>query len=539
MNMKLRAAAVLSLAASVFLPAAPAAAVVPQPFPRATPESQGIPSEAVLDLVERLHAEGDWVHSYMLVRHGKVVAEGWWAPYSADERHQLYSASKAFVAMGIGYAVDERRLTLNDRVDWFFPWNVPAPRDPRAAAIRVRDLMAMASGLKSDPFNAMMTAPAGEQARKFYEVPMDVEPGIFFRYMSGNTAMLAQILRRVTGEPDLVKYLDSRLFAKLGIEDKLWMRQPDGTVAGGSGFELRTEDFAKVGQLLLQNGVWKGERLLPLWWVKQATSCQMPYGNVLDPVLALHVGTEGWEDWEVGYGYQLWMGRYDTFRLCGAMGQIAIVMPSEDVVFASNAGGGGANSKSVNAFYDAMLGKFSATPLPENPAALERLRRRSAELSITAPAVQGDATPSPGAVAAARRGWTAPEAEPEMDKNSAAERTYFEESVKAVAYDEATSTLVVSNAFGRQSLKVGRGGKWERGELEAEKHSALTLSRVPGGKQPVGVSGAWMGPAEFRCRICFLRSPAIVDVILDCGGDAVSVRTECQIFKRYRHPADN
>ena len=91
--------------------------------------------------------------------------------------------------MGIGYAAEERLLTLNDRVDWFFPWYVPAPRDPRAAAMRVRDLMAMSSGLKSDPFDAMMTAPAGEQVRRFYETPMDVEPGIFFRYMSGNTAM--------------------------------------------------------------------------------------------------------------------------------------------------------------------------------------------------------------------------------------------------------------------------------------------------------------------------------------------------------------
>ena len=153
-----------ALAAVVALSAASAA--VPQPFPRATPESQGVPSEAVLDLVERLHAEGDWVHAYMLIRHGKVVAEGWWAPYSADERHQLYSASKAFTAMGIGYAAEERLLTLNDRVDWFFPWYVPAPRDPRAAAMRVRDLMAMSSGLKSDPFDAMMTAPARPPASR-------------------------------------------------------------------------------------------------------------------------------------------------------------------------------------------------------------------------------------------------------------------------------------------------------------------------------------------------------------------------------------
>ena len=56
--------------------------------------------------------------------------------------------------------------------------------------------------------------------------------------------------------------------------------------------------------------------------------------------------------------------------------------------------------------------------------------------------------------------------------------------------------------------------------------TALTLSRVPGGKQPVGVSGGWTSPTELMARICFVRSPAIVDIILDCGGAAVSVRTE-------------
>ena len=68
--------------------------------------------------------------------------------------------------------------------------------------------------------------------------------------------------------------------------------------------------------------------------------------------------------------------------------------------------------------------------------------------------------------------------------------------------------------------------------------TALTLSRVPGGKQPVGVYGGWTSPTELMARICFVRSPAIVDIILDCGGAAVSVRTECQLFKLYRRPAE-
>lgn len=493
------------------------------PLERATPESQGVDSKAVLKLVERLHAENDQVHGYMLLRHGKVIAEGHWAPFSPAERHALFSVSKAFVSMGIGFAVADRKMTLNDRVNWFFPEFVPTNQSAFAREMRVRDLMAMASGHGKDPFAAMCRADKTNCAKGFFDEPVVMAPGILFRYMSGNTAMLAQIHRRITGEDDLVKYLRPRLFDKLGIADYEWCRQPDGTVLGGSGFELRLEDLAKVSQLFLNGGRWNGERVLPLEWVKQATSCQTPYGKVMDPVLAHHVGgaadsgaANAENDWEQGYGYQLWMGRHETFRLCGAYGNIGVIMPDQNIVLAVHAGGNGSNMLSVEALYDTILPALSDKALPENSAALADLRKRSGELTMTYPL--SAAKPSAEAIKLAAKEWYAPV--PNLL------------GVSSVKFDAGKNEFTFVNDFGDQSITVGEKS-WVRGAVEVEKPSTYTLSRVPGGKQPIGARGGWTAQDTFAFRICFLRTPFYVDFELKFKGGKLHLITKGPLAKRY------
>ena len=491
-------------------------------FPRATPESVGIPSASVQKLLDRLEAEGDMVHSYMLIRHGKVVAEGWWAPYDAETRHALFSVSKSFVAMALGFAIEDRKMTINDRVNWFFPECVPTNQDARAKEIRVRDLMAMASGQQHDSFRAINREGPDGGPKAFFRIPMANPPGLLFRYMSGNTAMLAQIHRKVTGVNDLVNYLYPRVFEKLGFGDFYWERQPDGTVLGGSGFELRTEDLAKVCQLLLDGGRWQGERVLPLWWVKQATSCQTPYGQVLDPILAKHVGVKDdavkadtANDWEVGYGYQLWMGTHETFRLCGAYGQIGVVMPDKDLVFVSNAGGDGANKLSVSAFYDTILPDMKDAPLPENPSAVAALRARSAHLTLNQ--FRAKVEPTAAAKRTAAKGCR-------LSANDA--------EVKGVRFDADRRVVEIENGFGVQRVPVAEEG-WAKGWVTVHEHSPETIGRLPGGLQPVAAQGVWYTPDTFGFRLVFTRSPYYIDFELDCGGEEMKVVSYCPLAARY------
>jgi len=492
-------------------------------FPRATPESVGIPSASVQKLIDRLEAEGDWVHSYMLIRHGKVVAEGWWAPYDAATRHALYSVSKSFVAMAMGLAIEDRKITINDRVNWFYPEYVPTNQHEWAKEIRIRDLMSMASGQKNDSLREILK----EGPKGFFKVPMGNPPGLLFRYMNGNTSMLADIHRKVTGVNDLMNYLYPRVFDKMGFGDYFWERQPDGTVLGCSGFELQTEDLAKVCQLLLDGGRWQGERLLPLWWVKQATSCQTPYGQVLDPILAKHVGVKddtmkanAANDWEVGYGYQLWMGTHETFRLCGAYGQIGIVMPDKDLVFVSYAGGNGANAASVSAFYDTILPDMQDKPLPENPAAVAALRKRSSNLTLSQ--YRAKVAPSAKAKAIAAKGC-------ELAKNDA--------EVKRIRFDADHRVVEIENAFGVQRVQVAEEG-WAKAWVTAHDHAPETIGRLPGGAQPVGAQGVWYTPDKFGFRLVFTRSPYYIDVELDCSGETMQVVSFCPTAGRYSNVRD-
>src|SRR5688572_852290 len=108
-------------------------------LPRSSPEQQGIASADLLAFVEAADKEIDTMNSFMLVRHGHVVAEGWWAPYDRDTPHVLYSLSKSFTSTAVGLAIAERKLSLDDSVITFFPDEAPSDLPVNLRAMRVRD----------------------------------------------------------------------------------------------------------------------------------------------------------------------------------------------------------------------------------------------------------------------------------------------------------------------------------------------------------------------------------------------------------------
>src|SRR5690348_11863651 len=95
-------------------------------LPRSTPEEQGVSSAGILSFIEAADREIDSLHGFVLVRHGCVIAEGWWAPYDAESRHSLFSLSKSFTSTAVGLAVAEGKLSIDDAVLEFFPDDAPA-----------------------------------------------------------------------------------------------------------------------------------------------------------------------------------------------------------------------------------------------------------------------------------------------------------------------------------------------------------------------------------------------------------------------------
>ncbi|MDR3708781.1 MAG: serine hydrolase [Capsulimonadaceae bacterium] len=340
------------------------------PLARCAPEAQSVSSQSILSFIESVEAKGFDIHGMMLLRHGHVVAEGWWEPYDAKTAHMMFSLTKSFTSTAVGLAVSEGRLSLDDHVTSFFMDRLPASPDPRLAALTVRHLLTMTTGQAQDILGPE-TSRNFDWVRDALAVPFAHDPGTVFAYSSMASHLAGAIVQRLTGQ-SLHEYLQQRLFGPLGIAKVRWEECAPGVSIGGWGLSLRTEDIARFGQLYLQRGIWNGRRLISEEWIDQATSFQTPNGD--DPQ----------SDWNQGYGFQFWRCRHNIYRGDGAFGQFCIVMPEQDAVLAITSGV--ADMQGVlNEVWEHLLPGMSATPLAEDPRAADMLRARLAKLEASYP----------------------------------------------------------------------------------------------------------------------------------------------------------
>lgn len=336
-------------------------------LPRSAPEAQGVSSEKLLAFLEGANSI-DSMNSLMLVRHGHVVAEGWWKPYRAEARHSLYSLSKSFTSTAVGLAISEGKLQLHDPVVKFFPDDLPPDPSDSLKAMRVSDLLRMATGQQTEPPRTKDQA----WTKTFLAHPVPFKPGTHFLYNTSATYMQSAIVQKVTGQT-VLDYLRPRLFEPLGIDDPTWEMSPEGISTGGYGLSIRTEDIAKFGQLYLQNGQWNGHQLVPADWVAQATSLQTSNGSNPE------------SDWDQGYGYQFWRCRHDAYRGDGAFGQYCIVLPKQDAVIAITSGVGDMQAV-LNLVWDKLLPALASNePLATNSQAADTLKQKLTSLVVRLP----------------------------------------------------------------------------------------------------------------------------------------------------------
>ena len=214
---------------SIVLALAGTCAATAAPLDRATPESQGVPSAAIvrwIDACEREIGPHHSLHGFVILRHGKVIAEGTWAPYDTLNRpHMLYSHSKSFTSTAIGFLVDDGKLDLDARVLSFFPDKAPANPSDNLKALRVRDLLTMNVGASFS--DAERKDINGDWVKAFLANDIEKEPGTVFKYDSCATHMLAAIVERVSGMK-LMDFLKARLFDPLGMTSPWSTVSPTG-----------------------------------------------------------------------------------------------------------------------------------------------------------------------------------------------------------------------------------------------------------------------------------------------------------------------
>lgn len=295
-------------------------------LPRSTPEAEGVSSQGIISFLDSAVTSKHEFHSIMFLRHGKVIAEGWWNPYRADLKHTLYSCSKSFTATAIGFAVSEKKLSVKDKVISFFPNDLPDTVSSFLSELSVKDVLSMSVGQDPDPTGSIVSKDTN-WVRGFLSLPIINKPGTKFLYNSLGTYMLSAIVQKVTGQK-VIDYLTPRLFQPLGITGMDWETDPNGINTGGWGLRLKTEDMARFAQLFLQKGKWNGKQILPATWVEEASTLKI----IQHPEYSQ--AKRDSSDWEQGYCYQMWRCRHNAFRGDGAFGQFMIVMPDEDAVIA-------------------------------------------------------------------------------------------------------------------------------------------------------------------------------------------------------------
>lgn len=344
-------------------------------LPRSTPEAEGVSSEGIIDFIDAVSKSKHELHSFMIVRHGKVIAESWWNPYRADLKHTLYSTSKSFTATAIGFAVSEKKLTVDDKVISFFPNDLPATISPYLAELRIKDLLSMSVGQEKEPSFVMGTSD--DWVKGFLATPIKFQPGTKFLYNSVATYMLSAIVQKVTGQK-VIDYLKPRLFEPLGITGIDWEVDPKGINTGGWGLRLKTEDMAKFGQLFLQKGLWKGKQILPASWIEEASTMK-----IMQNPNATQAAKDS-SDWLQGYCYQMWRCRNNGYRADGANGQYIIVLPEKDAVIAVTAEAPNMQGE-INLIWKYLLPALRDKKLPSNPKLLASLKDKQASVALAIP----------------------------------------------------------------------------------------------------------------------------------------------------------
>ena len=336
-------------------------------FPYTQPENVGIPSRAILEMMDGWIQCGIEVHSFSIFRHGFVCAEGYWSPYGPEDLHLMYSATKSVTAIAIGFAVQEGALRMDETLAEIFG---DAERIHSSLRdVTIEHLLTMSCGQTSE-----INVYQADWIKAFLEHEAVHRPGTHFFYNTAGVDLLVAILRRRTG-CNLVEYLRPRLLDPLGISERACCGTlPDGTEIGGGGLFWRTEDFKRFTYFLFRQGEWDGTQLLPREWMRRATTAQIRTGQ---------------ED-NAEYGYLIWMGSPEgTYCVNGMLGQFGICIPKLDAfaVFTANASvypeAPDYAQKIVRIMEKTLLPAMSDAPLPVGEDS-KALQKKISSLSLPA-----------------------------------------------------------------------------------------------------------------------------------------------------------
>jgi CubicO group peptidase (beta-lactamase class C family) len=448
-----------------------------------TPEQQGMDSGKIAEALDYVHKEGFDLDSLLIVRHGFLILDAYFYPYSSETLHDVASVTKSITSSLIGMALNQGSIKSIDQAALdFFPERPVKSLDENKRRITIRDLLTMSSGLncglRGEPeLFAMLRS--SDWVQFTLDLPMRVSPGTEFAYCSPGMHLLGAIVEKASGISTR-QMAETNLFKALGIKDFVWPVDPQSLVHGWGDLRLHPHDMAKIGYLYLQGGQWDGRQILSPAWVADATGKQVavPGGDA-------------------DYGYGWWVLREfpGLYEARGRGGQFISVWPQKDLIMVWT--GSGPDRRKLASL---LLVALKDRPLPENPEALSRLQGKVKDAQRPSP--PGSVSPPPAIAGkiAHKDYWL-------NDNSFQIERvslTFPEEK-------EATLTLVMS----------GRSFQLSVGLDDTYRTSATGPSGFPS-----AAKGEWKTDHEFIIRLKDLGGPNRFMLSLTFKLGQVTVRLE-------------
>jgi CubicO group peptidase (beta-lactamase class C family) len=459
-------------------------------MPHSSPAAEGVAASGISRLIDALEsAPAQDPHGLVVVRHGKTIASGAWAPFHQGDAQLVYSASKSFTATALGLAIDDGLLSLDDRVVDHFPEYESEVADRRMRSMLIRHLAAMATGHAGETYLEAVKRHPEDPVRGFLSIPPDFDPGSHFAYNQSATYTLAAIIQRKTGRT-LAKYLGERIFAPMGLPPAGWAQYPPGRDQGWTGLYVSTSALAALGQLYLQNGVWQGRALLSSAWVAEATR------KNVETVRPGFDGVYSHPDWRQGYGFQFWMSRHG-YRADGGFGQYCLILPEQDAVIAITSESTNMQEL-IDIVWDNLLPAFDGPPSPSDDLKLgERLRH------LEVPRLDLSQRPNPGEL------W---------------DHATFVPSGGVCAEQPSLERITVTEVAKGWIIQLTDGGADHLTRI-SDDHWAV--DSIPGDTLRISASGGWGDDGLLRVEILFLQTPHRLQVVcsLETGEFSATWRT--------------
>lgn len=324
-----------------------------------TPEQMGISSRHVLAFYKELDACCLSTHAVILSRGDSFFSECYYAPFHKDFKHRMYSSSKSFVSIAVGFCEQDGLLSLDDPIGKFFP-----ERKEMQNQTTVREMLMMKTSITKP--GSWFVSGTNDRSDFYLSVAPQKYPDSLFSYDSNGSFILDVIVERVTGKPFL-KYLQEKFLDEIGFsKDAYCLLCPGGNSWGDSGIMCTARDLWLFARFVLNGGTWNGKRYLNEEYIQKATDTK----HITTNLYGFH-NMHGFQ----GYGYQFWGAEKGCFATKGMGNQVSLCDPAHDFIFVINSCNEGnpiAYEQIYRALYRNIIDNLG-DPLPEDPEAKAEL----------------------------------------------------------------------------------------------------------------------------------------------------------------------